>query len=106
MDVRSKTVADAIQLVENLQKDFELHRTDHKELAAFTRELETRVVNTEKAQIRTRGRYALMNQKLDAIMLRLDNKRIGWQIWVPFGFTALLSLATFIVSVWPKGATS
>ncbi len=102
MAPRSKTVADAIKLVEDLQKDFEEHRGEFKSHQQFTKDLESRVVNGEKAMIRTRGAYRLLDQKMDQIIDRLDNKRIGWQVWVPIALTALLTAIGLIVQLWQK----
>ena len=99
MGVRGKSVADAIELIENLASDlkdhvgkFEVHVEKQHE---FNREITARVVDTEKADITIGG-------KLDTIIDRLNNKRIGWQIWLPFSFTAVMSVLAVLIQLWPR----
>ena len=102
MGVRGKTVADAIELFETLAKDLKEHKDefkDHvKEQNVFNKEITARVVESEKADI-------TINGKLDTILDRLNNKRIGWQIWLPFSFTAIMSMIAVIIQLWPQGGT-
>lgn len=102
MAVRSKSVADAMERIEGLEglvkshvSKFEAH-VDKQQ--TFNETIVARVVETEKQDIS-------IGAKLDFIIDRLNNKRIGWQIWLPFSFTALMSLIAVVIQVWPKGVT-
>lgn len=100
MGARGKTVADAIELFEGLANELREHKDEFKvhvkEQRTFNEAITARVVDAEKADITIGG-------KLDAILDRLNNKRIGWQIWLPFAFTAIMSVLAVLIQIWPKG---
>lgn len=102
MAVRSKTVADAMDRIELLEgivgkhvEKFDKHVEKQQE---FNEAIVARVVEAEKSDLTIGG-------KLDAILDRLDKKTIGWQIWVPFSFTAIISVIMLLIQIWPKGVT-
>jgi hypothetical protein len=101
MAVRSKTVADAIERIEDLEAVFGKHvgkfEAHVEKQQGFNESITARVVDAEKADI-------TIGAKLDTIIAQLTNKRIGWQIWLPFGVTALMSFAALMIQIWPKGA--
>ncbi len=101
MAVRSKTVADAIERIESLEIVFGKHVDKFdahvEKQQGFNESITARVVEAEKADITIVG-------KLDAILSRMDKKSIGWQIWLPFSFTALMSVLAVLIQIWPKGA--
>lgn len=102
MSARGKTVSDAIALFEDLAQELKDHKgefMDHvREQRAFNTDITARVVETEKADIRIIG-------KLDTILDRLNKNQIGWQIWLPFSVTAIISVMALLIQVWPKGVT-
>lgn len=102
MSARSKTVADAMERIEALEGVFGAHVGDFKKHVekqqTFNEQIVARVVDAEKQDITIVG-------KLDTILERMNNKRIGWQIWLPFSFTALMSLIAVVIQLWPKGVT-
>lgn len=102
MSVRSKTVADAMERIENLEGilgkhvvKFEAHVEKQQ---AFNENIVARVVDSEKADIS-------IVAKLDTILDRMNKKSIGWQIWLPFSVTALMSFIALLIQIWPKGVT-
>ena len=86
-----------------LATELKEHRGEFKELKvqqeSFNKEIEARVVETEKEDIRTAGKLDVTNQKLDAILDRLNKKTIGWQIWLPFSVTAMMAAIGLLLQV-------
>lgn len=103
MSVRGKTVADAIELFEDLAKALRDHKDEFKihvkEQRGFNEAITARVVEGEKADI-------TINGKLDTIMTMLINRRGAWQVWAPASIASVLSLIAIIIQIWPKGGTS
>lgn len=95
-------MADAMEKIENLEglfvkhvDKFDKHVDKQQE---FNEAITARVVDAEKSDITIVG-------LLTSIKDRLDKRTIGWQIWLPFSVTAIMSLLSFFSQVWPKGVT-
>lgn len=103
MSVRGKTVADAIELFEDLAKDLREHKDEFKlhvkEQRGFNEAITARVVEAEKADI-------TIGAKLDTVLERMNRITIGWQVWVPVAMTLIISVITLVIQVWPKGVAS
>lgn len=103
MAVRSKTVADAMERIESLENVFGKHVDKFdahvEKQQTFNEGITARVVEAEKVDITIVG-------LLTTIKERLDKKSIGWQIWLPFSFTAFMSILAVVLQVWPKGGAT
>lgn len=93
MPPRGRTVADAMEYIDDVAKALDLHIRDQRTQG---QEFDRRIVELEKSDIRAQG-------KLDAILDRLERKQTTWQVWGPALLGSAISVAAVVVAIVALG---
>lgn len=104
MPPKVRTVADAVEYIEDVARTMSRDLNDHKaevfkdlsehkaEQREYNQDFGKRIVELEKSDIRAQG-------KLDAILDRLDRKQTTWQVWGPALLGSAISIVAVIVTI-------
>jgi soluble cytochrome b562 len=100
MAQRNKTVSEAIELIEQLERDLQTHKAEQKD---FNHCIELKVVELEKADIKNDGKLDLINQGLDNVVKMLEKKSNSWHVWAPSLISSGIALAALIYAIFVGG---
>lgn len=108
MAVIDEKIKDAVQKIENVSSVLHTHIGAQSMVnARLTQDVDKASEEIVRLRIdaeKKDGAIALVAADVKRLIELASSNRIGWQVWVPFGAMFLLSFASLVIQLWPKGA--